>query len=55
MIRLEEHDEALRAINAVLTNGGIVEVKNEAHGGEVNIVVVEIIRSVKTKREKRNK
>lgn len=55
MIRIEEQTEALRAINSVLNNGGIAEVKNEAHGGDVNIVVVEIVRSVKTKREKKNK
>ena len=53
MIDIRTHEEAVKAINAVLNNGGIVEVKNEAHGGDVNIVVVEIVRSVKTRREKK--
>lgn len=55
MIDIRNHEDAMKAINSVLNNGGIVEVKNEAHGNDVNIVVVEIVRSVKTKRERKNK
>lgn len=54
-IRIEEHPDIIRIINAVLNSGGIVEVKNESYNKNgVNLTVVEIRRSLKNpKKEKR--
>lgn len=50
MIDIRKRPEVLEIINTILNNGGIAEVKNESRHSE-NIVVVEIKRTVKTKRE----
>lgn len=43
--------EVVEVINAILNNHGIAEIKNESRKDDANIVVVEITRSVKTKRK----
>lgn len=43
--------DVLATINQSLRNGGIVEIKNEDYHGNVNVVVVEITRRVKTPRK----
>ena len=50
MIDIREHPEVIDAINAVLNNRGIAETKNEMRRGKDNIVVVEISRTLKTKK-----
>ncbi len=50
MIDIREEDDVIDAINAVLNNKGIAEVKNEKKAGKDNLVVVEISRTLKTKR-----
>lgn len=50
MIDIRTEDEVIDAINAVLNNKGIAEVKNEKKSGKDNLVVVEISRTLKTKR-----
>ncbi len=50
LIDIREYPEAIDAMNAVLNNDGIAEVKNEKRHGEVNLVVVEISRKVRTKK-----
>ncbi len=49
MIDITKHKNIVEAINAIINNGGIAEVKNEARKGNENLVVVEIKRSLKTK------
>lgn len=49
MIDIAENKVVLNALNAIINNGGIAEVKNEARKGKENIVVVEIKRTLKTK------
>lgn len=51
MIDVKDYPDVIDSINAILNNNGIVEVKNEDHKGGVNLVVVEITRSVKTKKK----
>lgn len=50
MFDIRDHPEVCEAINAVVNNGGIAEVKNEKRKGEDNYVVVEIVRALKTKK-----
>ena len=50
MIDIRNHPEVCEAINAVVNNRGIAEVKNEKRRGEDNLVVVEIVRTLKTKK-----
>ena len=51
MIDIRENKEALDALNAILSNHGIAEIKDESRNGEPpNLVVVEVSRSVKTKK-----
>lgn len=50
MIDIRDHPEVCEAINAVVNNRGIAEVKNEKRRGEDNLVVVEIARTLKTKK-----
>lgn len=51
MIDIRENKEALDALNAILSNKGIAEIKDESRNGEPpNLVVVEVSRSVKTKK-----
>ena len=50
MIDIREHPEVCEAINAVVNNKGIVEVHNEKRQGKDNLVVVEISRTLKTKK-----
>lgn len=42
--------DVIAQINQSLRNGGIIEIKNEDYHGNVNIVLVEIIRRVKKPR-----
>lgn len=53
MIDVREHPEVIEAINKVLNSRGIAEVKNEIRKGEDNLVVVEITRTLKTKKKTR--
>lgn len=50
MIDIREHPEVIDIINAIINNHGTAEIKNEARKGDTNLVVVEIVRSVKTKK-----
>lgn len=52
MIDIRNYPSVIEAINTIINNKGIVEVKNESRHGDTNLVVVEITRTVKTKREK---
>ena len=49
MIDIREWPEVIEAVNAVLNNKGIAEVKNEKRQGKDNPVVVEITRKLKTR------
>ena len=49
-IDITRNPDVVEAINRIVDNGGIAEIKNEKRHGEDNIVVVEITRSVKTKK-----
>lgn len=49
MIDISQNKVVLDALNAIINNGGIAEVKNEARSGKENVVVVEIKRTLKTK------
>lgn len=49
MIDISENRTVISALNAIINNGGIAEVKNEGRKGQENIVVVEIKRTLKTK------
>lgn len=49
MIDIRQRPDVIAAINAILNNSGIAEIKNEGHKKGDNIVVVEIKRTVKTK------
>lgn len=51
MIDVREHLEVIEAINKVLNSRGIAEVKNEMRKGEDNLVVVEIQRTLRTKKK----
>ena len=51
MIDIRKRQDVLDIINTILNNGGIAEVKNESRKAGENIVVVEIKRTVKTKKE----
>lgn len=44
LIDIRNHNEALNALNAILNNKGIAEIKQERHG----LSVVEIKRTLKT-------
>lgn len=49
-IDIRKNDEVCEQLNAVLNYGGIAEIKNEGKNGQVNLVVVEIKRIVKTQK-----
>lgn len=49
MIDITQNKAVIEAVNAIINNGGIAEIKNEARKGKENIVVVEIKRTLKTK------
>ena len=51
MIDVRNHPEVVEAINLILNSRGIAEVKNEIRKGEDNLVVVEIQRTLKTKKK----
>ena len=51
MIDIRDYPEIVEIINGIINNRGIVEIKNEDRKGGVNLVVVEVVRSVKTKRK----
>lgn len=52
MIDIRNDEDALKALNAILSNKGIAEIKNESHDPKnPNLVVVEVCRNVKTKRK----
>ncbi len=53
MIDIREHEEVIEAINLILSGRGIAEVKNEIRKGQDNLVVVEIQRTLKTKKKTR--
>lgn len=50
-IDIRKDNDACEQINAILNNNGIAEIKNEGKNDTVNIVVVEIKRTVKTKKK----
>ena len=50
-IDIRKDEEACEQINAILNNNGIAEIKNEGKGDKVNLVVVEIKRTVRTKKK----
>jgi len=54
-IDIREHPEVIEIINTILNNKGIAEIKNESKHNSVNLVVVEIKRTVKTEKEKIHK
>jgi hypothetical protein len=49
-IDITKSPEVIEAINRIIDNGGIAEIKNEKRHGEDNLVVVEITRAVETKK-----
>ena len=49
MIDIRDWPEVIDAVNAVLNNKGIAEVKNEKRQGKDNLVVVELTRKLKTR------
>lgn len=52
-IDIRKDEKVIEAINAVLSNNGIVECKVEGrHSGTPNLVVVEIKRTLKTVKNK---
>jgi hypothetical protein len=51
-IDIRDYPEVIEIINGIINNHGVAEVKNEKRQGEVNLVVVEISRTVKTKKPK---
>ncbi len=50
-IDIKEHPDVIKVINAILNNNGIAEIKNESKHSSVNLVVVEIKRTVKTEKK----
>lgn len=50
MVDISKMPEIVVILNNIINNGGIAEIKNEKRKGQDNIVVVEITRSVKTKK-----
>lgn len=50
MIDIREYPEVIEIINGILNNGGVAEVKNEKRRREDNIVVVETMRVLRTKK-----
>lgn len=50
-VDIRKNDNVLDALNAVINNGGIAELKQEYNHGKENLVVVEITRKVKTHKE----
>lgn len=50
MIDIRDFPEIIDIINGIVNNHGTAEIKNEARKGETNLVVVEIARTVKTKK-----
>lgn len=53
MINLLDYPEIIHILNGIINNGGTAEIKNESHRDEPNLVVVEIKRTVRTRREKK--
>ena len=51
MIDLRNYPEIIDCLNNIINNKGVAEIKNEARKGDENLVVVEITRSVKTKKK----
>lgn len=52
MIDIRDYPEIIDCLNSIINNKGTAEIKNEARKDDVNLVVVEISRSVKTKKSK---
>jgi hypothetical protein len=50
-IDIRNDAEICEQINAILNNKGIAEIKDEGKGDRPNLVVVEIKRTVKTKKK----
>jgi len=50
MVDISKMPEIVAILNNIINNGGIAEIKNEKRKGLDNIVVVEITRSVKTRK-----
>ena len=50
MIDIRDHPEICNVINAIINNGGAAEIKNEKRRGDDNLVVVEIVRVLRTKK-----
>ena len=51
-IDIRDYPEIINLINAIVSSKGIVEVKNEGKNNKVNLVVVEVKRTVKTEKKK---
>lgn len=49
-IDIRDYPEVVEIINGIINNRGTAEIKNEKRQGEVNLVVVEINRAVRTKK-----
>lgn len=50
MIDIRDYPDVVECLNTIINNRGVAEIKNEAKRGEINLVVVEITRAVKTKK-----
>lgn len=50
MIDIRDYPEVIDVVNGIINNHGTAEIKNEARKGEINLVVVEITRALKTKK-----
>lgn len=50
MFDIRDYPEVVDTINYIINNRGTAEIKNEARRDEVNLVVVEITRAVRTKK-----
>lgn len=56
MIRIQDRPDLLEIINTALSDGKIIELKNESRKKDVeNIVIVEINRIVRTKKPSKSK
>lgn len=54
MIDIRDYPEVIDCLNSIINNKGTAEIKNEARKDNVNLVVVEISRAVKTKKLNNN-
>lgn len=50
MIDIREHPDIVEMLNQILNSKGTAEIKNEKRKGEDNLVVVQITRTLKSKK-----